>query len=137
MCVGARPCPTVPDGVRPGTTFTWRSDPGRITSTFAAVDPEREPSWTGPLRPGAARSAHRGVHRRPLLLAADIAVFYGVIDRTAPINALAALPIALWECSLGVYLTFKGFRSSSPLLTPPNADVGIPSPIPSLGAAMS
>jgi len=67
----------------------------------------------------------------PLLLAADIAVFFGVIDRTAPINALAALPIALWEFSLGVYLTFQGFRSSSPLLTPPNADAGILSPIPS------
>lgn len=38
---------SVPDGVRPGATFTWRSGPGRITSTFAAVDPERELSWTG------------------------------------------------------------------------------------------
>ncbi len=38
---------SVPDGVRPGATFTWRSGPGRITSTFAAVEPERELSWTG------------------------------------------------------------------------------------------
>ncbi len=38
---------SVPHGVRPGATFTWRSGPGRITSTFAAVDPERELSWTG------------------------------------------------------------------------------------------
>src|SRR3954454_12030490 len=67
----------------------------------------------------------------PLLLAADIAVFFGVIDRAAPINALAALPIALWEFSLGVYLTVKGFRPSSPLLTPPNPDAGIPSAVPS------
>jgi len=66
----------------------------------------------------------------PLLLAADLAVFFGVIDRTAPINALAALPIALWEFSLGIYLTFKGFKPTSPLLTPPSADAGIPSPIP-------
>jgi hypothetical protein len=67
----------------------------------------------------------------PLLLAADLATFFGVMDRTAPINALAALPIALWEFSLGVYLTFKGFRPSSPLLTPPSPDASIPSPIPS------
>jgi Domain of unknown function (DUF4386) len=67
----------------------------------------------------------------PLLLAADIAVFFGVIDRTAPINALAALPIALWEFSLGMYLTFRGFKPTSPLLAPPKADAGIPSPIPS------
>jgi len=66
----------------------------------------------------------------PLLLAADIAVFFDVIDRTAPVNALAALPIALWEFSLGVYLTVKGFKPSSPLLTRPNADSAIPSSIP-------
>jgi hypothetical protein len=66
----------------------------------------------------------------PLLLAADIAVFFGGIDRTAPINALAALPIALWEFSIGVYMTFKGFKPTSPLLAPPNADVRIPSPRP-------
>jgi len=66
----------------------------------------------------------------PLLLAADIAVFFDVIDRTAPVNALAALPIALWEFSLGVYLTVKGFKPSSPLLRRPNADSAIPSPIP-------
>jgi hypothetical protein len=67
----------------------------------------------------------------PLLLAADLAVFFGVLDRTAPVNALAALPIALWEFSIGVYMTFKGFRPTSPLLAPPNADANIPSPIPS------
>ena len=38
---------SVPDGVRPGATFTWRSGPGRIRSTFAAVEPGRELSWTG------------------------------------------------------------------------------------------
>jgi hypothetical protein len=67
----------------------------------------------------------------PLLLAADLAVFFGVIDRGAPINALAALPIAVWEFSIGVYMTFKGFRPTSPLLAPPNAHTGDPSPIPS------
>jgi hypothetical protein len=67
----------------------------------------------------------------PLLLAADLAVFFGVLDRGAPINALAALPIALWEFSLGIYLTVKGFRPTSPLLAPPNADASIPSLIPS------
>jgi hypothetical protein len=67
----------------------------------------------------------------PLLLAADLAVLFGVLDRGAPINALAALPIALWEFSIGVYMTFKGFRPTSPLLTQPNADAGMPSQIPS------
>jgi hypothetical protein len=54
-----------------------------------------------------------GLIGAPLLLASDIAVFFGVIDRMAPIAALAALPIAVWEFSLGVYLTVKGFRPSA------------------------
>ncbi len=47
-----------------------------------------------------------------LLLAADIAIFFGVFDRTGPIG-LVAFPIAVWEFSLGVYLTVKGFRPSA------------------------
>ena len=72
-----------------------------------------------------------GLLGAPLLLAADIAVFFGVLNRTAPLAALAALPIAAWEFSLGVYLTVKGFKASPPLLTPPTPDVSIPSRIPS------
>ncbi|WP_448624348.1 DUF4386 domain-containing protein [Geodermatophilus sp. URMC 64] len=53
-----------------------------------------------------------GLIGAPLLLAADIAIFFGVFDRMGPI-ALAALPIAVWEFSLGVYLTVKGFRPSA------------------------
>jgi Domain of unknown function (DUF4386) len=50
-----------------------------------------------------------GLIGAPLLLAADIAIFFGVFERMGPI-ALAALPIAVWEFSLGVYLTVKGFK---------------------------
>ncbi|MGY1638925.1 DUF4386 domain-containing protein [Geodermatophilus sp. SYSU D00742] len=53
-----------------------------------------------------------GLVGAPLLLAADIAIFFGVVDRTGPI-ALAALPIAVWEFSLGVYLTVKGFKPAA------------------------
>ena len=53
-----------------------------------------------------------GLIGAPLLLAADTAIFFGVFDRTGPI-ALAALPIAVWEFSLGVYLTVKGFRPAA------------------------
>jgi hypothetical protein len=69
----------------------------------------------------------------PLLLASDVAVFFGVLDRAAPVAALAALPIALWEFSIGVYLTVRGFRPTSPLLRPaPDAGLAsrpaVPSP---------
>jgi hypothetical protein len=73
-----------------------------------------------------------GLLGAPLLLSADIAVFFGVIDRMSPVAALAALPIAVWEFSLGVYLTVKGFKPSSPLLMPQTAEgAATPSRIPS------
>ena len=51
-----------------------------------------------------------GLIGAPLLLASDIAIFFGIYDRAAPVAVLPALPIAVWEFSLGVYLTVKGFR---------------------------
>jgi hypothetical protein len=47
----------------------------------------------------------------PLLLVSDLAIMFGVIDAHAPIAGLAALPIAVWELSLGIYLVVKGFKS--------------------------
>jgi len=55
----------------------------------------------------------------PLLLASDLAVFFGLYDRMAPLAALAALPIALWELLLGLYLTVKGFRPAAVAALPP------------------
>lgn len=60
-----------------------------------------------------------GLIGAPLLLASDIAIFFGVYDRVAPIAAIAALPIAAWEFSLGVYLLVKGFRPSAVAALPP------------------
>jgi hypothetical protein len=48
-----------------------------------------------------------------LLVGADVAVLFGVIGQHAPSSALAALPIATWEFSLGVYLVVKGFKPSA------------------------
>ena len=47
-----------------------------------------------------------------LLLASDIAVLFGVWDRISAPSGLLAIPIALWEFSLGVYLMVKGFKPS-------------------------
>ena len=44
------------------------------------------------------------------LVAGDVAVLYGVYDQHAPIAGLSAVPIALWEFSLGIYLVVKGFK---------------------------
>jgi Domain of unknown function (DUF4386) len=47
-----------------------------------------------------------------LLLASDAAVLFGLVERVSALPAIATLPIALWEFSLGVYLTVKGFKPS-------------------------
>jgi hypothetical protein len=47
-----------------------------------------------------------------LLVTADIAVLFGLIGQHAPSTGLAAVPIALWEFSLGVWLVVKGFNPS-------------------------
>ncbi|MBV9356105.1 MAG: DUF4386 domain-containing protein [Chloroflexi bacterium] len=52
----------------------------------------------------------------PLLLASDLAVLFGLWGQNSTPTALAALPVALFEFSLGVYLVVKGFEHA-PLLS--------------------
>jgi hypothetical protein len=47
-----------------------------------------------------------------LLLVSDVAVLFGAGDRISAPSGLLAIPIALWEFSLGIYLIVKGFRPS-------------------------
>jgi hypothetical protein len=55
----------------------------------------------------------------PLLIVAAIAVLFGVIDRVSVWTGLATLPIFLWELSLGLWLTIRGFdRSAAAALSP-------------------
>jgi len=51
-----------------------------------------------------------------LLVTAWISTLFGLLGQVSTATALAALPIALWEFSLGIYLVVKGFKPS-PLLT--------------------
>ena len=51
------------------------------------------------------------------LVAAWFAALFGIIGTISPVAAVATLPIAVWEFSLGVYLTFWGFRAV-PLTAP-------------------
>jgi len=53
-----------------------------------------------------------GIVGAALLVASDIAVLFGLIGQRAAPAALAALPVALFEFSLGVYLVVKGFKPS-------------------------
>jgi hypothetical protein len=56
----------------------------------------------------------------PLATASGIAVLLGVIEQGSAAQGIATIPEILWEASLGLYLTFKGFRPS-PILS---GDIG-------------
>jgi len=51
-----------------------------------------------------------GLIGAPIIFASVIAKYFGVYDELSAWSGLAALPIAVWEFSLGVYLTVKGFK---------------------------
>jgi hypothetical protein len=53
-----------------------------------------------------------GLIAAPLLVASDIATLFGLNEPVSGLSALAALPIALWEFSLGVWLIVRGFTPS-------------------------
>jgi hypothetical protein len=48
----------------------------------------------------------------PLLIASTMATLFGANEYGSGLSGLGALPIALWEFSLGVYLVVKGFRAA-------------------------
>jgi hypothetical protein len=62
------------------------------------------------------RMAMLGLVGGPLVCASGIAVVFDVIEPGSAGQAIATIPEFLWELSLGVYLTVKGFRPSSRIL---------------------
>lgn len=54
-----------------------------------------------------------GLIGAPLILASATATVFGAWDQLSTTGAVAALPIAVWEFSLGVWLTVKGFKPTS------------------------
>jgi hypothetical protein len=48
---------------------------------------------------------------------AAVLVMFDVIETGGPIDGLLTIPEAFWELSLGFYLIFKGFRTSSPVFS--------------------
>ena len=53
-----------------------------------------------------------GLIGAPLLVTAVFAILFGGIGQYSSLAAAAALPVAAWELSLGVWLVIKGFRPS-------------------------
>ncbi len=51
-----------------------------------------------------------GLIRAPLHITSVVLTMFGVIDRIGSVALVAALPIASWKLSLGIYLVVKGFK---------------------------
>ena len=54
-----------------------------------------------------------GIVGAPILVVGYLAILFGLIGRLAPLAALSALPVALFEFSLGIWLVVKGFNPSA------------------------
>jgi hypothetical protein len=52
----------------------------------------------------------------PLIIVSGTLVLFGVADAGGALQGIATIPEGLWELSLGIYCTAKGFRPSSPIL---------------------
>jgi len=54
-----------------------------------------------------------GLIGAPIHLTAVALTLFGVIDRVSSVALVAAIPVAVWELSLGIYLVVKGFKPSA------------------------
>ena len=54
-----------------------------------------------------------GLIGAPLLFGAFIAVLFGAIDQVSATAFFLTLPVAAWELSIGLWMTFKGFRPAA------------------------
>lgn len=106
------------------------ADPATLTVVGAALVAVRD--WTFLLGPGLVPALNAlllgtlmyrsrlvpriipamGLVGAPLLLISAVAVLFGLLEPGSPVAALAALPVAAWELSLGVHLVVTGFRPS-------------------------
>src|SRR5574338_635309 len=53
----------------------------------------------------------------PTLVAGNIFVLFGILGQRDPSTFLFAVPVAVFEFTLGIWLIVKGFNSSAPLIS--------------------
>jgi hypothetical protein len=51
-----------------------------------------------------------GLVGAPLLFTAFLATLFGAFDQVSAASLFLTLPVAAWELSVGLWMTFKGFR---------------------------
>ena len=63
-----------------------------------------------------------GLIGAPLLLASTIATMFGFVQQYSAVTGIITIPIFAWELGLGLWLTFKGFDRSAPIMVAAAAD---------------
>jgi hypothetical protein len=63
-----------------------------------------------------------GLIGAPLLLASTIATMFGLVEQYSAVAGVTTIPIFAWELGLGLWLTFKGFNRSAPIMVAAAAD---------------
>jgi hypothetical protein len=63
-----------------------------------------------------------GLIGAPLLFSSSLGTLFGVNDSMSLWTGIATIPIFIWELSIGLYMTFKGFRPDAQLLAEPPPD---------------
>ena len=59
-----------------------------------------------------------------LMTSSVIGQILGINEKISVWSLIALLPIFLWELSLGLWMTFKGFNRSAPIMVAAAADAG-------------
>ena len=63
-----------------------------------------------------------GLIGAPLLFSSSLGTLFGVNDPMSAWTGIATIPIFIWELSIGLYMTFRGFRPNAQLLREPPPD---------------
>ena len=67
-----------------------------------------------------------GLIGAPLFTSWIVGYIFGISDGGSAWHAIAVAPIFFWELSLGLWMTFKGFRKEAPLMIDAAADAASP-----------
>lgn len=67
-----------------------------------------------------------GLIGAPLLTSSTLGMRLGVNERASVWEVVGTAPIFFWELSLRLWMMFKGFNPSAPILAAPSAEWGSP-----------
>ena len=67
-----------------------------------------------------------GLIGAPLFTSWIVGYIFGITDGGSAWHAIAVAPIFFWELSLGLWMTFKGFRKEAPLMVEAAAEAASP-----------